>query len=196
MEQDKRLIVLIQSACKANASTRVLSLVGQLHHLASFDTAIKVADFYHLVGLQEKIRDIKDERHSEDRLETARDRRREWEEEQASPPRRTYASSSRHSRPDLLGGTGPPSTVYRPGLAPANPVVETSRFSNANVSSRPSQSHTSTFEDDSPSPEGKRRRTQDDESQNDPGTFASNRMTATEMGPPKTSKFIFGLLGT
>lgn len=191
MEQDKRLITLIQGACKVDATARALSLVNQLHHLASFDTAIKVADFYHLVGLQEKIRSIQSARISQDRLEDARERRREWEEEQATPPRRKHAGSANHRHHDLLAGDAPPVAMHRPGLALANPVIETSRFSQNTAPTRTSQLSTFTDLNKLPSPEKQRKRTLDDvEDHNELDSITADDTSIRYTGPSKSSKFL------
>lgn len=59
---DKQLIVLIQHACKSGELGRALDYTGMLHHIASFDAAGKVAEFYDFPSLKEKMglwRDMK-----------------------------------------------------------------------------------------------------------------------------------------
>ena len=59
LELDKVIIQLIQNAYKNDKFPRALDLVKMLHHTASYDMAAKVAGFYHLIGLQEKIETLK-----------------------------------------------------------------------------------------------------------------------------------------
>ncbi|KAF8308558.1 hypothetical protein DL93DRAFT_2063848 [Clavulina sp. PMI_390] len=61
-ELDKVLITLIQTCCKADKLDRALDYTSRLHHLASFDLAGKVAEFYHLPGLKERMRKLKEAR--------------------------------------------------------------------------------------------------------------------------------------
>lgn len=60
LELDKLLITLVQTSCKADKLDRALDYTSRLHHLASFDLAQKVADFYHLPGLKERMRKLKE----------------------------------------------------------------------------------------------------------------------------------------
>jgi chromosome transmission fidelity protein 4 len=60
LELDKVLITLIQTSCKADKLDRALDYTSRLHHLPSFDLAQKVAEFYHLPGLKERMRLLKE----------------------------------------------------------------------------------------------------------------------------------------
>lgn len=174
---DKEIIQLIQSACKADKLARAIDLVKLLHHTASFDMAIKVAQFYHLLGLQEKIELLRDEREDgDDRLERARDRRRDRERDFAAvlPPRMTaYTESS--SRPKAFQDFRPPPAIHRPGLERAGP----SKLPDRNTQATSTTQNTSSWEaDDSqvldidggedyaaiPTPDGKRKRSEERES--------------------------------
>lgn len=52
---DKELLQLVQGACKADNLARALDLTRLMHNPATLDAAAKVAAFYHLPGLQERI---------------------------------------------------------------------------------------------------------------------------------------------
>jgi len=184
LEQDKKLIKLINTACKDDKASRVLDWVNMLNHLQSFDGAIKIAAFYRLVGLKEKIELLKAEMLGEDRLEKARDRRRELAAQLAPRPApRSYFANQPAADPDrprLLEDFRPPPTIHRPGLAPAIPVIETTRYSTANLPSRTPSAGSST------TPENKRKRDEESDS-------ASKRraLESETMGPPpKPSTFI------
>jgi chromosome transmission fidelity protein 4 len=163
MAMDKELIQLIQAACKADNSPRAIELTKLLHHTISFDMAIKVAAFYHLVGLQEKMEILKTNREEEeDRLEVARNKRLQWITPDPLPRHLPSSVSSSSKRADPLQDFGPPRPVYRPGLARAIPVAASSSSSSnshANgVHPNPEEPHI-----DPITPESKRKRSVDDE---------------------------------
>jgi chromosome transmission fidelity protein 4 len=177
MEQDKKLIKLINTACKDDRASRVIEWVNMLNHIQSFEGAIKIAEFYRLVGLKEKIEALKAEREGEDRLEIARDKRRELAALLAPRPApRTYfvnQSALDPDRPRPLEDFRPPPVIHRPGLAPAIPVIETTRYSTANLPSRtPSASSSIT-------PEGKRKRGEESDS-----ATKRRALESESMGPP------------
>ncbi|KZT29190.1 hypothetical protein NEOLEDRAFT_1057404 [Neolentinus lepideus HHB14362 ss-1] len=151
---DKELIQLIQNACKNDKLPRALELTAMLHHTTSFDMATKVAGFYHLVGLQEKMEALKEDRMSEDRLEGALEKRKRWmNDSDPLPPPRLPAERSSTRRHNPFQDFGPPPVISRPGLAPAK----------TNGSHR---SLAVTVDDDEmqqdPSPAGKRKRPDDE----------------------------------
>ncbi|KAI0256176.1 WD40 repeat-like protein [Lactifluus subvellereus] len=116
---DKELVQLIQTACKNDKLPRALELTRMLHHTSSFDMAVKVAAFYRLVGLQEKMQALK-----EDRLARGRPQRRDWtrDYDPVLPPRLPPAEIPRgESR--AFQDFGPPAPVHRPGLARATPSL-------------------------------------------------------------------------
>jgi chromosome transmission fidelity protein 4 len=178
LEQDKKLIKLINTACKDDKASRVIELVKMLNHEQSFDGAIKIAQFHRLMGLKEKIERLKEDRQGEDRLEKARDRRREMAAQLAPRPALRSYIVNQQTRPDpdrprLLEDFRPPPAIHRPGLAPAIPVIETTRYSTANLPSRTPSASSST------TPESKRKREEESDS-------ASKRraLESESMGPP------------
>lgn len=120
---DKALIQLIQVACKEDRPARALDVARLLHHVASFDMAVKVAGFYHLIGLQEKIRALKDDREDDDRLFTARDRRRERASDFAAIPALRAPLEPAKAKTTPFQDFRPPPTVHRPGLERATPAA-------------------------------------------------------------------------
>ena len=187
---DKELIVLFQGACKANNIPRAIELVNLSHYTSALDAAIKLAEFYRLVGLKEKIAMIKSEREeTEDRLTLARNKRRRWL--RPEPPLRQVAESSTSaSRFDPLGDVRPPPMIERPGMARVTvPVIETTRYSSLAPTLVPNTTsltqETPTWDNsqlmESPPPtDSKRKRAEIDES------FPSSDFP---MPPPKQSRF-------
>jgi chromosome transmission fidelity protein 4 len=116
---DKELVQLIQTACKNDKLPRALELTRMLHHTSSFDMAVKVAGFYRLVGLQEKMQVLKD-----DRIAVGRPRRQDWvrDYDPVLPPRPPPADVARGgSGSKAFQNFGPPAAVHRPGLVRATP---------------------------------------------------------------------------
>lgn len=104
------------------------------HHTTSYDMAAKVAGFYHLIGLQEKIEMLKVDReeggdgedeYGVDPREVARRKREEWRREGsgAVPPPRPIGESSRsggyNGSKKAFQDFGPPPVIHRPGLTRA-----------------------------------------------------------------------------
>lgn len=187
---DKELIILIQGACKSNNIPRAIELANLSHYTPALDAAIKLADFYRLVGLKEKIAMIKSEREeTEDRLILARNKRRRWL--RPEPPLRQLAESSTSaSRFDPLGDVRPPPTIERPGMARVTvPIIETTRYSSlapapvphtiSPTQENPTWDNSQLMESPPPT-ESKRKRAEIEES------FPSSDFS---MPPPKQSRF-------
>jgi len=117
---DKELVQLIQTACKNDKLPRALELTSMLHHISSFDMAVKVAGFYRLIGLQEKMEALKD-----DRIASGRPQRRDWarDYDPVLPPRLPPADVPHGGESKAFQHFGPPAAVHRPGLARATPSL-------------------------------------------------------------------------
>ncbi len=117
---DKELVQLIQTACKNDKLPRALELTSMLHHTSSFDMAVKVAGFYRLVGVQEKMEALKD-----DRITHGRPQRRDWarDYDPVQPPRLPPADVPRGGASKAFQNFGPPAAVHRPGLVRATPSL-------------------------------------------------------------------------
>ena len=182
---DKEIIQLIQLACKNERTARAIDLTKLLHHTTSFDMAIKVASFYHQIGLQEKMEMLKQDREDGDRLVDARDKRRERASDFAPVPAlRTAAFEP--PKPKAFQDFRPPPTIRRPGLERApgdnSRAAGPSRPSTFEVTKHERsefQSSAADFEDDyslEPSLDGKRKR-----SEEPPHTHTNNgKRRATE----------------
>ena len=151
---DKELVQLIQSACKSDKLPRALELTNMLHHTSSFDMAIKVAGFYRLIGLQEKMEALKD-----NRIAQGRPRRRDWarDYDPVLPPHLPPADVPRGGGSKAFQHFGPPAAVHRPGLARATPSLPP--LPKVDVFAR-NGDHALTIA--SPNGEGKRKRVDDD----------------------------------
>ncbi|KAL0956736.1 hypothetical protein HGRIS_002856 [Hohenbuehelia grisea] len=163
---DKEFVKLILAATKADNYARALELCKLLHLTSAFDAAIKIADFYHLPGLKEKIGILKAEREREDdRLEKMRDKRSSWVKRDKVPKRFAEESSSQWQRPKPFQDSAPPRAIFRPGLAPAPVAVESTRFTS--VAPRPApvaswDDSQESIRDSSVSPDAKRKRVEDE----------------------------------
>ena len=161
LERDKALISLIQTACKADKLERALDYTSMLHHLASFDLAQKVAQFYHLPGLTEKMGALRDVREDADGADgEEHDVRSGWGRIGEPVPRVGVASLEHHSNGDNYGngrkyGNGrgpnarefedfrPPPVVPRRSLAAASPFLPSSQSDLPMPSSPPATASTS-----------------------------------------------------
>lgn len=167
---DKEFIMLIQAACKADNIPRAIELTKLLHHLTSFDAAMKIAEFYHLIGFKEKVEMLKNEREEgEERAVLARNKRRRWLK--PDPPARQIVAPngvSSSSRYDPLSDVRPPPTIERPGMARVTvPIIEKTRYTSvAPASQTPERTivnDASAFTE-SPTPLDKRKRTEMEDS--------------------------------
>ncbi|TFY81851.1 hypothetical protein EWM64_g2161 [Hericium alpestre] len=177
---DKELIQLIQNACKTDKLPRALDLTRMLHHTASFDMAMKVAGFYHLVGLQEKMHALKEDREDNDRLVGARDKRRQWRQDyDAVPSPHLPPADVGSSRSRALQDFGPPPAIHRPGLARATPSVMP-RQSEFELGASGQDRFT-------PPAEGKRKRDNDDFQSRDSESPDGSKRRALETFPMETN---------
>ncbi|KAF7361915.1 Chromosome segregation protein [Mycena venus] len=154
---DKDLLILIQSACQKTNLSRAVELAKLIHNTRTLDSAIKLADFYRFAGLKEKFQTLKEIREeAEDRLVLAREKRKQWTRQDPLPRLLSaVATDSNASRPKPFQDFGPPPSMPRPGLAPAIPVKETTRYTaNASIDLRSTPVESSSR---SP-PENKRKR--------------------------------------
>lgn len=164
---DKEFITLMQGACRSSNVGRALELAKLLHYPQALETAMRLADFYHLSGLKEQIGILKAVMEESENLHVlAREKRRRWNKVQA-PPRRIEMEDQHISRPAPFQDFEPPPTIPRPGLERATPIAGTTRFSSAVPESEASWNATPI----EISPPGKRKRDEtEDSSQTD---FAS-----------------------
>ena len=192
LDLDKELIQLIQTACKDDKLSRAIDLTKMLHHNASFDIAIKVAGFYHLIGLQEKMGMLKEDREDENRLIVARDKRRERASDFAAVPA-PRASVVEPSRPKAFQDFRPPPAIHRPGLERATAVIEPFNGSSSTVRVKESsyserdefQSSAADLGEDysyEPSSDGKRKRSEEVSTASESG----GKRRAAELGQPST----------
>ncbi|KAF7315738.1 Chromosome segregation protein [Mycena indigotica] len=128
---DKDLVLLIQGACKLNQTARAIELAKLIHNPLFLDSVIKIAHFYKFEGLMEKIQALKSIREveEEDRLVLAREKRRQWTRQDPLPrPLADHGYASSSAPTNAFQNFAPPPAISRPGLAPAIPVKETTRF--------------------------------------------------------------------
>ncbi|KAI5120641.1 hypothetical protein M0805_007978 [Coniferiporia weirii] len=164
LELDKELIQLIQLACKHGRLQRALDAANLLHHTASLDMALKVADFYHLAGLREKFGVLRAVRAETDRLRDERAQRRDWRAAAApvSPAPDLFANMAQRA-PRLLQNVQPPPPVHRPRLATATPSAEPSPFSRKPVAAQANGAPSARVRIEDSPPPGKRKRDTVDE---------------------------------
>ncbi|KAK4685805.1 chromosome transmission fidelity protein 4, partial [Tremellales sp. Uapishka_1] len=71
---DKEMLQLVQGACKADNLHRALDITRLMHNAGTLEAASKVAAFYHLPGLQERIQGVQQENEGK-RRKAARSRK-------------------------------------------------------------------------------------------------------------------------
>jgi chromosome transmission fidelity protein 4 len=190
---DKEIIQLIQMACKDPADTaRALELTKLLHNIPSIDAATKIAEFYHLAGLKEKMQTIKaDNEEKEDRLVTARNKRRRWLKPEPVP-REIQSVNGRPSRADPLAEPYPLPNVERPGMARVIvPVIESSQYTKNDTVTQMTR-ETSLTPDPVSFPDSKRKRSAEEESQED--DFVMPPPKSSAFCPAKTASFVLKLI--
>ena len=126
---DKGLIKLMQTAIKADHLQRAHDIVRLMHHSTSLDMALKMAQFYHLLGLEEKVKEWKRVVQDRERLEEERDARRGWRN--ASRP---VGMGEELVSAQFGLGSGRPdgfdtATLPRKSLGSARPLTGTTAFS-------------------------------------------------------------------
>lgn len=101
---DKELLQLIQSACKSDNLARAFDLASLLLNPGSVDGAAKIAAFYHLGGLEERILGLKGEAAVRARREEKRNKEREKERERRYGADHTVVNGAATAGPAGKGG--------------------------------------------------------------------------------------------
>lgn len=166
LDLDKVLITLIQTSCKGDKLDRALDYTSRLHHLASFDLAQKVAEFYHLPGLKERMRRLKESRERAEGIEVEDGRliREGWGRVLEPVPRAGVAELEPTSRERYMSYGGgrasdvngrdslefpPQPAMPRRSLAQAPAYASTKSYDPRDVSSPSSVLHDDPFTADS-----------------------------------------------
>jgi chromosome transmission fidelity protein 4 len=183
MAMDKEFVRLIQLACKKDNIPRAVEVTKLLHHTVSFDMAIKVAEFYHLVGLREKIEILKADREQEDRLVIARDKRRQWAKPDRPPRSNLAAHNSPPPAPKPLQDYSKPPAIPRPGLARVTPNIEHTQYSSAALAANAKDNAPTSL---TTTPESKRKRGDEEDSVADDSP--KRRAFDALMAPPKPAR--------
>ena len=201
---------LVQAACKADKLQRALDIVKLMHNPATVDAASKVAGFYHLPGLQEKIglvREVMEDRKREREHAEARSRRSAQQHSAMIASERAAGASSRDTtfapRRNFSRRTGAARVAAEspyPDMVDGSFIAETPEVE---VESFPL-----TRDYSSPPQESKRKRTNDDERprevmspqdmDDEPPAKRSAQVETSKtdhlMGPTKTGKYTAGAL--
>jgi len=147
---DKELLQLVQGACKADNLQRALDVARLMHNPATIEAAAKVAAFYHLPGLQERIRSVIGEKELAD-IKVRRERR------EAAPRALAngHATSSKGFT-DFAPRNGGPRRSFAGLQRDDTPAA--SGWSETFIPETPGEG---VFVDEEGSPEGKRKRLED-----------------------------------
>jgi hypothetical protein len=195
-ELDKTLLVLIMEACKAGRPTLATELMLLFRRAHSTTNAWKIPKMLHMSGLEERFRRMADERTAEEedesRAERARRLRRERRAEDRSRVEPTFYNFDDEDDRRVRGfrDAGPPPRQERPGLKPAVPVIEGSRFSRkAQLATEEESFGTEPMSTNTSSPPGEKRKRDEDSQSWDDDSSAKRRALAP---PPLPSVFPAG----
>ena len=146
---DKESLQLVQGACKADNLQRALDIARLMHNPATVEAAAKVAAFYHLPGLQERIQSVKADK------EMAKVKARTVRREQAAIPLPNGVASSSKGFTDFAPRNGGPRRSFGGVQRDSTPAA--SGRSETYIPETPGEVTTNPMEDRG-SPEGKRKR--------------------------------------
>ena len=152
---DKLLLQLVQGACKADNLQRALDVARLMHNPATVEGAAKVAAFYHLPGLQERIQGVKVEKESG----SIKDRKSRRPTGAKANGTAQFGDFAPRQGKRTFGGvqrdTTPAASGRSETFIPETPGIESTPLPSALRGEIP--------RDASPSPEGKRRRPDEEE---------------------------------
>jgi chromosome transmission fidelity protein 4 len=109
---DKEMLQLVQGACKADNLQRALDVTRLMHNMGTLDAASKVAAFYHLPGLQERIQVVKESKEDSKRKSERERRGRAREYAENSSVANGYGNG--HSVVKSAGPNGKSFTEFAP----------------------------------------------------------------------------------
>jgi chromosome transmission fidelity protein 4 len=121
---DKLVLTLIQGACKSGHHARAIDLASMLRSTSSIDKASKIAEFYHLRGLQERLSALREAREEDDGTAEATTRE-SWERASDAIPNKVgqyNGGGRRNGRQQYFDDFAPP-VITRRSLAAATPIV-------------------------------------------------------------------------
>lgn len=123
---DKLVLQLIQGACKSGYHARAIDLATMLRSNASLEKASKIAEFYHLRGLQERFASLRKMREEDDGAEEEATKE-SWARASDPIPSRVGQHSDgragRNGKQQYFDEFAPPPVITRRSLAAATPVV-------------------------------------------------------------------------
>ncbi|WVR04655.1 hypothetical protein IAU60_001666 [Kwoniella sp. DSM 27419] len=158
---DKEMLQLVQAACKADSLQRALDLARLMHNPGTIEAAAKVAAFYHLPGLQERISGVKVEKERKKRNQRARPRASEYASPVVAPSSAPNGQASKSFTSDFVPRAGAPRRSFGGVNRDATPVSGTP--ASTYIPETPGNEVDSTPAPEDGSPVAKRRKLDDDE---------------------------------
>lgn len=153
---DKLILTLVQGACKSGHHARAMDLASMLRSTSSLDKASKIAEFYHLRGLQERFLALRELREEDDGAAEAT-ARESWDRASDAIPNKAGQFSGggrRNGRQQYFDEFAPPPVITRRSLATATPIVVHDES--------PAPSSSMQVDDTPAPPEAKRKRVEED----------------------------------